>query len=144
MRRELAAGAHEAAVPVDLVSVVDAGEIEGEIGGSAGDGGNVNVAAVPGEAGVAGVGLVTPGLVDAELFPGGVVEDGGGEGGVVAEVELPEPWTVRMSGGAGVGCVCAASDLTAQMEKSPRSVIRSGRPPTCFDMVRTSYRPGAV
>ena len=77
------------AVPVDLIAVVDGGNEEGDVWRCAGGGGDVDGAAIPGKAGVAGMGLRAPGFVGGELLPSGVVEGGVGPGGVVAEMELP-------------------------------------------------------
>jgi hypothetical protein len=67
----------------ELAEAADALAVEGELVGA------FDLAAVPGEAGVAGVGLGSPGLVGGDLLPGGVVEGRGEPAGVVAEVEAP-------------------------------------------------------
>jgi hypothetical protein len=84
--RELAEAADALAVEGELVGAFDGRDVDGE---RAGDVGDVDLAAVPGEAGVAGVGLGSPGLVGGDLLPGGVVEGRGEPAGVVAEVEAP-------------------------------------------------------
>ena len=48
-------------------------------------------AAIPGVAGVSGVALPAPGLVDGDLLPALIVERWIGPGGVVSDVELPWP-----------------------------------------------------
>ena len=57
--------AHEPAIPIDFVCVIDVTDEHGEIGLGAGSNGQVNVLAVPGEAGVVGVALLSPGRVGA-------------------------------------------------------------------------------
>ena len=85
------------AVPEDLVGVIDVGDEDGELWLGSGAGGDVDVAAVPGEAGVGEMSLDAPGFVGGDGLPVRVVEGGGGPGRVVAKMELP--WSGKGDGG---------------------------------------------
>ena len=78
------------AVPVELVDIIDVGNVEREVEAGVCGGIETDVAPVPGVAGVVEMPLYSPGFVDLDALPGGVVECRGGPGGVVAGVELPD------------------------------------------------------
>ena len=80
-------------VPVELIEIVDGGNEQGHVRRCSGGRGNVDLAAIPGVAGVARVALRSPRGGGGELFPavvaGGIVDAGRGPGWVIAEMKLP-------------------------------------------------------
>jgi hypothetical protein len=80
-------------VPEKLIDIVDGGDQHGHIRRCSRGGGDVELAAIPGVAGVAGVALRPPGSGGRELLPavvsGRVINPGSGPRGVIAQMELP-------------------------------------------------------
>jgi hypothetical protein len=83
--------AHLHTIPVDLVHVPQATNEQVEIRRCTRGGCDRESAAIPGVAGVRGVALPAPGLVDGDLLPSQIVERWIGPGWVVSDVELPGP-----------------------------------------------------
>jgi hypothetical protein len=108
--RELAKAADALPIEGELVGVVDLRQVDGE---RARDAGDVNLTAIPGKAGVAGVGLGAPGLVAGDLLPTGVIEGGREPAPVVARVEAPVAVVVKTPlPGYGAVSSCARAGIT--------------------------------
>ena len=121
MGRQFALMPNQISVPVNLVSVVDRRQQESQIGLDAGHRHKIHMTAIPGVPGVAEVCLLTPGLVDSDLFPFASSSLGEAQARVVAQMELPiaiqrdhplpSPSTFRGAGGV------AAREPTGECEK---------------------------
>ena len=81
--------AHLHTIPVDLVHVPQATNEQVEIRRCTRGGCDRESAAIPGVAGVRGVALAAPGLIDGNLFPTLIVERWIGPCWIVSDVELP-------------------------------------------------------
>ncbi len=95
VRRQLAAFADLAPIPVDLVCILQLRNQHRDLRSTASD---LNVLSVPRKAGVAGMGLIAPGGARVQLFPTAIVQGRRGPVLLITQVELPLAFDQHDSG----------------------------------------------
>src|ERR1700684_922086 len=92
MRWEAAVGPQLLSVPVDFIGILGGRDQERQVPGSRGIRViNLNPLPVPRGAGIARMALLSPGLIDMDWLPPGIVQRRIGPRLVVAQVETPAP-----------------------------------------------------